>query len=93
MKRLLPLGSIIMVESEGETKLMIIGRLIKKEVGDETIWDYCACKAPTGVSDDSLAFFNHEQISRLLFIGYQDEEELQYSYACKRFDKNTANQK
>lgn len=87
MKRLMPLGTIVTLDLENNTKLMVIGRLVKKNESEKKIWDYCACRVPVGIADNDLSFFDHEQVKRLLFIGFQDEEELQYSYACKQFNK------
>ena len=89
MKRLMPLGTIVMLDTESKSKLMIIGRLVKKSESENKIWDYCACSVPVGITDNNLAFFDHNQVARLLFIGYQDEEEMQYSYACKQYDNDS----
>lgn len=86
MKRTLPLGTILKLDLDSDEKIMIIGRLIKDTAGDNKEWDYCGCHVPHGINDkESLKFFNHEEIRRLLFIGYQDEEELQYSIALAAY--------
>ena len=85
MKRLLPIGSIVMIDLEKKEKIMILGRMIRKSEQDETIWDYCGCLAPYGIqSVDQFKVFNHEEISRLLFVGFQDEEEINYSLALSK---------
>ncbi|MGL5150369.1 MAG: DUF4176 domain-containing protein [Clostridium sp.] len=79
MIKLLPIGSVVMTDIESNEKIMILGKLVRKQEEGE-IFDYCACIAPFGVqTQENLRFFNHEEIKRLLFIGFQDEEELQYS--------------
>lgn len=90
MKRLLPVGSVVMLDLEKKEKVMIIGRLIRKTEEDETIWDYCGCLVPQGLqTPDQFRIFNHNEVKRLLFIGYQDEEELMYSLALsKEKEKN-----
>jgi len=79
MKNLLPIGSIIKV-SDIDKKLMIYGRIQKNiKNGKETIYDYIACIYPEGNISASKAFlFNHQQIEKVYFIGYQDSEELSY---------------
>lgn len=82
MKRLLPIGTVLKLNPEEKEKIMIIGRLVKESEKDTKIWDYCGCNAPIGIAgDEKLIFFNHEQVKQLLFIGFQDEEELQVSVA------------
>ena len=80
MKRnLLPLGSVVLLK-EGEKRLMICGRLVNPDGTDE-IFDYSACLYPEGIIDsDSFVFFNSDAIEQLFFIGFQDAEELDYSW-------------
>lgn len=82
MNRLLPVGSVVMLDLDKKEKVMIIGRLMKMTEEDSTIWDYCGCIIPQGLQNsEQIKLFNHKDIRRLLFIGYQDEEELGYSIA------------
>lgn len=79
MAKLLPLGTIVINDLEKNEKVLIIGRLIKKELDGE-VFDYCGCTVPLGIqANKELIFFNHSDIKRLLFIGFQDEEELKYA--------------
>lgn len=89
MKRLLPIGSIVITDLEKNEKIMIIGRVVKQNEEDQKYYDYCGCIAPIGIQNqESFKMFNHEEIRRLLFIGYQDEEELNFSvYAKNEKDK------
>lgn len=85
MKRLLPIGTILMLDLEKKEKVMIIGRLVRKSEDTEDVWDYCGCRAPYGLeNNEELKFFNHEDVKRLLFIGYQDEEEIMYSLSVTK---------
>ncbi|WP_411167590.1 DUF4176 domain-containing protein [Clostridium sp. MB05] len=82
MYKLLPIGSVVMIDPEKKEKIMIIGRLMRKEEGGE-VYDYCGCLAPFGIqSQNQIKLFNHKDLTRLLFIGYQDEEELQFALAA-----------
>jgi hypothetical protein len=79
---MLPIGTVVKLDIKSEKKLMVLARLAKLREEDEKIWDYCGCPAPEGFADpDELSFFDHSEIAQLLFIGFQDEQELKYSYA------------
>ena len=80
MKTLLPIGSIVLLKDSNK-KLMITGRLqIELEDKNQRKWDYSACLYPDGnLRPESSFLFNHEQIERIYFIGFQDIEELEYN--------------
>lgn len=76
-KDMLPIGSIIRAEG-GERYLMICGRIVCSDDSDR-IYDYVGCLYPEGVAkSDSLFFFDRDAIEQVLFIGYQDEQELAF---------------
>lgn len=76
-KDLLPIGSIVLLKG-GDKRIMICGRIQAKE-GENTIYDYSACYYPEGIVDASaMFFFNRDAIERIFFIGFQDEEELDF---------------
>ncbi|MBQ3940412.1 MAG: DUF4176 domain-containing protein [Oscillospiraceae bacterium] len=76
-KGLLPIGSVVLLK-EGEKRIMITGRIVTRS-GDDTIYDYAGCYYPEGIGGtESTFFFNHAAIDRLFFVGFQDEEELQF---------------
>ena len=75
-KNLLPIGSVVLLKG-GEKRIMICGR-IQTKAGEDTIYDYSACYYPEGVLSDEMFFFNRDQIERVFFIGFQDEEELAF---------------
>ncbi len=74
-KDLLPVGSIVLLKG-GDKRLMICGRVCCP-AGSEVIYDYSACFYPQGIIDsDHMYFFNKDDIERVFFIGFQDEEEM-----------------
>ena len=90
---LVTMPTVSNVKAETKEKVMIIGRLVRKSEESKEVWDYCGCRAPYGLEDNKeLKFFNHEDIKRLLFIGYQDEEEIIYSLSATK-QKETEKQK
>lgn len=85
MKKLLPIGSIVRLEDNFKSKLLIIGRGVKNKNEDYKIWDYVGCPVPAGIqSDTSLVFFDQNQIKQIVFIGLQDEEEIAYSFMLSK---------
>lgn len=71
---LLPLGSIVILNG-GFKKLMIIGRKILQGE-NEKLYDYLGCLYPEGdIGDEYKFIFNHEDIDKVIFKGYEDEEE------------------
>ena len=76
-KKLLPLGSIVYLE-EGNQKLHIIGRGITfddPDTGEQVFTDYMATLYPQGWQNEDVLFFQHDNIDKVVFEGYSDEEE------------------
>ena len=79
-KELLPLGSVVYLE-EGTQKLIIIGRGVIFEDSDsseQVFADYMGTLYPSGSQKNSNIFFQHENIDRVVFRGYSDEEEKRF---------------
>ena len=78
------LSSVILLK-DGEKRLMIYG-VKQKESNTDKIWDYVACLFPEGNIDlEHTYIFNHEQIERVYFIGFQDIEELEYNQKISEY--------
>lgn len=76
-RELLPIGSVVLLKG-GSKRLMIVGRVVSRDGGEE-ISDYIGCFYPQGIVDtDNLFFFNHESIEAVFFIGFQDSEEIEF---------------
>lgn len=84
MKDLLPIGSVVLLKG-GTKRVMIYGRM-QRQVDNNKLWDYVACYYPEGNTDPDKSFlFDQEQIERVFFIGFQDDEEFQYkSYLAEK---------
>lgn len=79
-QNLLPIGSVVKFKDWDQT-LMIYGRM---QTDSETLkrWDYVACFYPHGnIAPDSNIFFNHKDISEVVFRGYENEDELAFRRA------------
>ena len=78
MEKYLPIGSVVLLH-EGTKRLMIYGRR-QQQLATGDMWDYIGCLYPEGnISEDYMYLFNHEQIERVYFVGYQDEEEVAFA--------------
>ena len=72
---MLTLGSIVYLK-EGTEKLMIINREVIIEINNEQLlFDYSACIYPQGATEKSIYYFNEENIDKIVFEGFKDEEE------------------
>lgn len=78
----LPIGSVVMVRGGDGQPIMIYGRkqVCVNEQGLVDHYDYAGCIFPEGNVDpyDNF-FFDKEQIEQVLFIGYQNEDEMMLS--------------
>lgn len=82
-QNLLPIGSIVLLKG-GSKKAMICGRIVCQGA-EQTIYDYVGCVYPEGIVDSSnLYFFNRDAIDEVYFIGFQDQEEMQYRNALNQ---------
>ncbi len=71
----LPLGSIILMEG-GIQKLIITSRgLVVQHNGEEVFFDYAGVPYPQGLISDDLLYFNHEDIAKVIFEGYKDDDD------------------
>ncbi|UUM62190.1 DUF4176 domain-containing protein [Streptococcus suis] len=85
-KELLPLGSVIYLE-EATTKLMIVGRgPIFESDGENVYSDYVGVIYQEGINPEDAIFFNHENIEKVVFEGYKDEEEELFMEVYKSWD-------
>ena len=77
MEKFIPLGSIVLL-NDGVKKLMIIARAITIKNGDEEFYfDYGAVFYPEGLIGDELAYFNKDDIAKVVAEGYVDSDEEQ----------------
>ena len=77
---LLPAGSIVLLK-DSTKKVMILGFLQQIAEAEEPVYyDYCGCLFPEGyISPDEIYLFDHDQIDQIYFVGYQDEEQQDFS--------------
>ena len=92
-EKFLPIGTIVLLKG-GKKELMIISYCIipagevydkngKVEVGD-TMFDYGGCVYPEGmITSDQLFAFNHDQIDKVLYMGYETDKQKEISKVLK----------
>jgi len=74
MKEYLPIGTVVTVK-DIEKKVMIVGISQVRETDVLERWDYVAVLYPTGVyAENSFCFFDNDDITEIVFKGYDDEE-------------------
>ena len=73
-EKYLPIGSVVLLK-DAKKRVMITGFAAKgKETGDK-IFDYMGCLYPEGIiNSEQNLLFNHDQIDKIFYIGYIDEE-------------------
>ncbi|MDN6690434.1 MAG: DUF4176 domain-containing protein, partial [Lactococcus sp.] len=77
-EKLLPLGSIVYLK-EATAKLMVVGRGASFDNGEGQVFsDYVGVVYPNGIDPEDALFFNHQDVDKLIFTGYSDEEEERY---------------
>ena len=78
---ILPIGTIVYLK-EGSQKLMILNRGV-------TI-DYSAAFYPIGLNPEQLFYFNREDVDKVVYPGYSDEEEERFAEIYQRWlDENS----
>ena len=86
---LLPIGSVIRL-TDAKKSLMIHG-VIQTDKDTEKTFDYIGVLWPEGnLGDGSQILFNHKDIERVEFLGYDNEERQEF---LKKLNDYFANQK
>jgi len=72
---ILPIGTIVYLK-EGSQKLMILNRGVTIEQnGESVLFDYSAAFYPMGLNPEQLFYFNRDDVDKVVYKGYSDEEE------------------
>lgn len=80
-EKILPLGSVVTLHNGDGTELLIIARAsVVIENKTEIYYDYGAVLIPQGmVTPENVFFFNRENIQEVIFRGYENDNERQFS--------------
>lgn len=86
LDRFLPIGSVVLLKG-GTKEVMVTSYCIlpgNEEIGKDgvsvvpkhMVYEYGACIYPEGIVDSSVTCaFNHSQIDKVLFIGYETDNQ------------------
>lgn len=75
---MLPIGSVVYLK-EGNRKIMVLNRgAMLEQAGEQVIFDYSGCIYPIGLDATQVFYFNEENIDKVIFEGFVDEEEKRY---------------
>lgn len=89
---MLEIGSIVLLK-EGKQKLMLLNRTPIIELNNEKqYFDYSACGYPLGMVANQIVYFNEENIDKVLFNGFHDEDENKFEELYKNWLKSNKNQ-
>lgn len=87
---MLPIGSVIYLK-EGTKKIMILNRGPLVVIDNETkMFDYSGCVYPVGLVQDQVLYFNQENIDKVLFEGFADEDESRFQELYQEWKQSNA---
>ena len=74
-EKFLPIGTVVLLKG-GKKRAMITGFCYIAQENQEKIYDYSGCVYPEGyLSSNQVCLFDHDQIEKIFFVGFEDEEE------------------
>lgn len=77
-ERFLPVGSVVLLKG-GQKRVMIIGFCVMAKETEGKIFDYSGCLYPEGLmAANQTCMFDHDQIEKVFFKGFVDEEETNF---------------
>ena len=83
-EKYLPVGSVVLLK-EAQDPLMIVGFSSIDEDEPNKVYDYSGCDYPEGMVDyEEVELFQHEDIEKILFLGYETEESKRYDEEVKK---------
>ena len=80
----LPIGSVVLLKG-GKKRAMITGFCSVAQENQEKIYDYSGCVYPEGyLSSNQVCLFDHDQIEKIFFTGFEDDEEFEFKEKLNR---------
>ncbi len=75
LEKFLPIGTVVLLKNS-KKRLMITGFCVYDMIKKDKVYDYSGCAYPEGIVDSKkMALFDHSQISKVYYLGYQDQEQ------------------
>lgn len=89
---MLPIGSIVYLK-EGSRKLMVLNRgALLEQSGEKFLFDYSECIYPVGLDAEQILYFNEENIDKVVYEGFKDDEETRYQELYTEWLDNNSEQ-
>lgn len=87
-EKYLPIGSVVLLKG-GKKRAMITGFCSVAQDNQDKIYDYSGCVYPEGyLSSNQVCLFDHDQIEKIFFLGFEDEEETIFKEKLKLIVEN-----
>ena len=87
-EKYLPIGSVVLLKG-GKKRAMITGFCSVAQDNQDKIYDYSGCVYPEGyLSSNQVCLFDHDQIEKIFFLGFEDEEETIFKEKLKVIVEN-----
>ncbi len=82
-EKFLPIGTVVMLKG-GTKRAMITGFCSVSQEEETKMYDYCGCIYPEGyVSSGQVCLFDHDQIEKVYYSGFVDDEEVSFKSKLK----------
>ncbi|EBF5158236.1 DUF4176 domain-containing protein, partial [Listeria monocytogenes] len=86
----LAIGSVIYLKDTLK-KVMIISKKMVREFDGEPVYiDYTGCLYPEGLITNDILVFNQEDISSIIFRGYEDEDEIELAKRMAKWENKAS---
>ena len=86
-EKYLPLGTVCLLKG-GERYIVVMGYLGVDNIESNDIYDYIGVAWPVGIISSDVNFmFNHDQIEKVIFRGYEDDESELFNNTIKALPK------
>lgn len=86
-EKYLPIGTVVLLKG-GKKRAMITGFCSVAQENQEKVYDYSGCVYPEGyLSSNQVCLFDHDQIDKIYFFGYEDEEEIMFKQKLNQIVK------
>ena len=83
-EKYLPIGTVVLLKG-GKKRAMITGFCSVAQENQEKVYDYSGCVYPEGyLSSNQVCLFDHDQIDKIFFTGFEDDEEFEFKEKLNR---------
>ena len=91
-EKYLPIGSVVLLK-EAKKRVMVTGFVAQSQETGDKVFDYMGCLYPEGIiSSEQNLLFNHDQIDKIFYLGYSDEEWIEIQSKLKEVASEMQNE-